>query len=289
MNKNFLKTVLLLTALTVLLVLLGKAIAGTSGMVVALVFAALMNFFSYWFSDKIALAMSGAREVSYDEAPQLYRLVEQVAQWARIPRPRVYIIESESPNAFATGRDPNHAAVAVTTGILRLLDERELAGVLAHELGHIRNRDTLIMSVVATIAGAITMIANMAQWALFFGGGRSDDEEGGMHPLAALLMILVAPIVATLIQLAISRAREFEADATGARICGDPLALASALEKLERGSALLPLDPNPATAHLYIVNPFGGGGWQSLFMTHPPIAERIARLRAMAMQPALSY
>ncbi|HWP28239.1 MAG TPA: zinc metalloprotease HtpX [Chloroflexota bacterium] len=289
MNTNFLKTVLLLTALTVLLVLLGKAIAGTSGMVVALVFAALMNFFSYWFSDKIALAMSGAREVSYDEAPQLYRLVEQVAQWARIPRPRVYIIESESPNAFATGRDPNHAAVAVTTGILRLLDERELAGVLAHELGHIRNRDTLIMTVVATIAGAITMIANMAQWALFFGGGRSDDEDSGMHPLAALLMIIVAPIVATLIQLAISRAREFEADATGARICGDPLALASALEKLERGAALLPLNPNPATAHLYIVNPFGGGGWQSLFMTHPPIAERIARLRAMAMRPALSY
>src|SRR5579884_899497 len=289
MNTNFLKTVLLLTALTVLLVLLGKAIAGTSGLVVALVFAALMNFFSYWFSDKIALAMSGAREVSYDEAPQLYRLVEQVAQWARLPRPRVYIIESESPNAFATGRDPNHAAVAVTTGILRLLDERELAGVLAHELGHIRNRDTLIMTVVATIAGAITMIANMAQWALFFGGGRSDDEDSGMHPLAALLMIIVAPIVATLIQLAISRAREFEADATGARICGDPLALASALEKLERGAALLPLNPNPATAHLYIVNPFGGGGWQSLFMTHPPIAERIARLRAMAMRPALSY
>lgn len=283
MGKNFLKTTLLLTALTVLLVLLGQGVAGTSGMMVALAFAALMNFFSYWFSDKIVLRMSGAREVAYEDAPDLYRVVGQVAQMARIPRPRVYLIESQSPNAFATGRDPSHAAVAVTTGILGILTERELAGVLAHELGHVRNRDTLIMTVVATVAGAITFIANLAQWTLFFGGfGRSSDDREGTNPFAALLMIIVAPIVAMLIQLAISRAREYEADATGAHISGDPLALASALEKLERQAAAHPLNPDPAMAHLFIVNPFSGGGLQSLFMTHPPIADRVERLRAMA-------
>jgi heat shock protein HtpX len=251
-------------------------------MVWALVLAAIMNFGSYWFSDKIALSMSGAHEVSPSEAPELYRIVDQVAQEASVPRPRVYIIESDSPNAFATGRDPEHAAVAVTTGIMRILSARELAGVLAHELGHVRNRDTLIMSVVATIAGAITLIANMAQWAFMWGGmGRRDDNEG-LNPLAGLLMIIVAPIVATLVQLAISRAREYEADATGAHISGDPLALAGALEKLAQGTAVRPLNPNPATAHLYIVNPFSGGAISSLFQTHPPIAERIARLRAMA-------
>jgi heat shock protein HtpX len=282
MSGNQLKTVFLLTLLTVLLVLGGRLIGGTQGMVIALVLAGVMNFFSYWFSDRIVLAMSGAHEVTPEEAPGLYRLVDEVASWAGVPRPRVYVIDSESPNAFATGRDPAHAAVAVTTGIMRILSERELAGVLAHELGHIRNRDTLVMTVVATIAGAITMLAEMAQWALIFGGhGRRDDEEG-FNPLAALVMIIVAPIAATLIQLAISRAREFEADATGARICHDPLALASALEKLEQVTAIRPLNANPATAHLYIVNPFGGGGWHTLFMTHPPIAERVARLRAMA-------
>jgi heat shock protein HtpX len=290
MGSHFFKTALLLTALTVLLVLVGKALAGTTGMVIALLFAVGLNFFSYWFSDKIALSMSGAREVSYEEAPQLYRIVDQVAQWARVPRPRVYIIESDSPNAFATGRDPEHAAVAVTTGIMRILSERELAGVLAHELGHVRNRDTLTMTIVATIAGAITMIANMAQWALIFGGfGRSSDDNEGVNPLAGLLMIIVAPIAAMLIQLAISRAREYEADTTGARINGDPLALASALEKLEAGTAVRPLNPNPATAHLYIVNPFAGGGIGSLFMTHPPIPDRVARLRAMAAGRGMGY
>jgi heat shock protein HtpX len=282
MGNSTLKTVILLTALTVLLVLIGNALGGQSGMVLALLFAGVMNFFSYWYSDKIVLAMSGAREVTETEAPGLYRIVDQVAQWAGVPRPRAYIMESDSPNAFATGRDPAHAAVAVTTGIMRILNEHELAAVLAHELGHVRNRDTLIMTVVATLAGAITMLANMAQWGLIFGMGRHDDDEG-MNPLAALVMIIVAPIAAALIQLAISRAREFEADATGARISHDPLALASALEKLEQVAAVRPLNPNPATAHLFIVNPFGGGNWQSLFMTHPPVPERVARLRAMAL------
>ncbi|HEY7067194.1 MAG TPA: zinc metalloprotease HtpX [Chloroflexota bacterium] len=282
MGNNFLKTIVLLTVLTVLLVLAGRLLFGTTGMVYALVLAAVMNLGSYWFSDKIVLATSGAHEVSPEEAPQLYRIVDQVAQMAGVPRPRVYIIDAESPNAFATGRDPSHAAVAVTTGIMRILSERELVCVLAHELGHVRNRDTLTMAVVATIAGAITMLANIAQWGLIFGGFGRDRDDEGMNPIAALVMIIVAPLAATLIQLAISRAREFEADATGARISHDPLALASALEKLEAGEAARPLNPAPATAHLYIVNPFGGGGWQGLFMTHPPIPERVARLRAMA-------
>jgi heat shock protein HtpX len=287
MGNSFLKTIVLLTALTVLLVLAGGAIGGRQGMVMALIFAAVMNLGSYWFSDKIVLATSGAREVSQAEAPDLYRIVDHVAQMAGVPRPRVYVMDTDSPNAFATGRDPAHAAVAVTAGIMRLLSDRELEGVLAHELGHVRNRDTLIMAVVATIAGAITMIAHVGQWALMFGGyGRGIDDEG-VNPFAALLMIIVAPIAATIIQLAISRAREFEADATGARISHDPLALASALEKLAAGEAARPLNPSPATAHLYIVNPFGGGGWQSWFMTHPPIPERVARLRAMAISPSV--
>jgi heat shock protein HtpX len=283
MGTNMLKTVVLLTALTVLLVLIGRALGGTQGMIFALLFAGVMNFFSYWFSDKIVLSMSGAHEVTEAQAPGLYRIVGQVVQWAKIPPPRVYIIESDSPNAFATGRDPQHAAVAVTTGIMRILNERELAGVIAHELGHVRNRDTLIMTIVATVAGAITALAQMGQWAMLFGGYGRDNDREGTNPLVALLMIIVAPIAASLIQLAISRAREFEADATGARISHDPLALASALEKLEQASAVRPLNPNPATAHLFIVNPFGGGNWQSLFMTHPPIAERVARLRQLAL------
>jgi len=282
MGNSMLKTIVLLTALTVLLVLAGGAIGGQQGMVIALIFAAVMNFGSYWFSDKIVLATSGAHEVSPLVAPDLYRIVDDVAQMAGVPRPRVYIMDTDSPNAFATGRDPSHAAVAVTTGIMRLLTARELTGVLAHELGHVRNRDTLIMAIVATVAGAITMIAHLGQWALIFGGGRDRDGEG-VNPLAALLTIIVAPIAATIIQLAISRAREYEADATGARISHDPLALASALEKLAAGEAARPLNPPPAMAHLYIVNPFAGGSWQSWFQTHPPIPERVARLRAMAM------
>jgi heat shock protein HtpX len=291
-NGNTLKTAALLTALTVLLVVVGGALGGRSGMVMALVFALLMNGFSYWFSDKVALAMSGAQEVTPEQAPQLYQIVQRVAQQANVPLPRVYIINSDSPNAFATGRDPQHAAVAVTTGIMGILSERELAGVLAHELGHVRNRDTLTLAVVATIAGAITMLAHVAQWGMIFGGfGGGRDDREGVNPLVALLAIIVAPIAAMLIQLAISRAREYEADSPGAHISGDPLALASALEKLERGTAMRPMNASApgteATAHLYIVNPFTAQGIGSLFQTHPPIPERVARLRAMAAQQGL--
>jgi heat shock protein HtpX len=288
-SGNMFKTVFLLTALTVLMLLVGRLIAGTGGMMFAFILALGMNFFSYWFSDKIALAMAGAKEVSEAEAPELHSVVNSLAMYARLPKPRVYLIDSDSPNAFATGRDPSHAAVAVTSGILRILDRTELEAVLSHELGHIRNRDTLIMTVTATIAGAITLIAHMAQWALIFGGmgGRDDDRGGGIADLAVgLLMIILAPIAATIIQLAISRAREFEADATGARISGHPLALASALEKLEATVQVRPMQVSEAAAHLFIVNPLGGGGFVNLFRTHPTTADRVARLRAMAYQVA---
>ncbi len=285
---NTIKTVFLLTLLTVLFILVGQAIGGQGGMMMAFLLAMVMNFASYWFSDKIALQMAGAREVSEGEAPDLHQLVSELSTYARLPKPRVYVIENDSPNAFATGRDPQHAAVAVTTGIMRILRRDELAGVLAHELGHVKNRDTLIATVVAAIAGAITMLAHMAQWAMMFGGfGRRDDEEGeGMGGLVgALLMIVLAPIAATIIQLAISRAREYDADAAGARIMGDPNALANALEKLEAGVQNRPmLTANQATAPLFIVNPFAGG-LSGLFSTHPPIAERVTRLRRMALQP----
>lgn len=276
---GFFKTAVLLTALTVLLVFLGRVFAGTTGMVVMLIVALLMNGLSYWFSDKIALSMSGAHEVSPAQAPDLYRIVGDVAQRAGLPMPRVYMIDSDSPNAFATGRDPKHAAVAVTSGILGLLSERELRGVLAHELGHVRNRDTLIMTVVAVLAGAITAIA---QWAPWLGMGNRDDE--GPNPIIAIVMMILAPIAAMLIQMAISRTREFEADASGARIAGDPLALASALERLQQGVQVRPMETNPAAAHLFIVNPLSGQALANLFSTHPPIPERVARLRAMAMQ-----
>lgn len=285
---NTLKTVFLLTALTVLLVIVGRAIGGTGGMILAFGLAVVMNFGAYWFSDRLALSMSGAREVSYEDAPELHRIVERLALQARLPKPRVYVMDSVAPNAFATGRDPSHAAVAVTTGITRILSRDELAGVIAHELAHVRNRDTLISAVVATIAGAITMIANMAQWALIFGGlGRGEDEDGeGLAGLASgLLMIFLAPIAATIIQLAISRAREFDADATGARILGDPLPLARALEKLEAANRAIPMPVNPSTAHQFTVQPLTGSAMMALFSTHPPIAERVARLHQMAMRP----
>ena len=284
-SANMFKTVMLLTALTVLLLFIGNALAGTSGMVIALMLALAMNFVSYWFSDKFALSMAGAKEVSPDEAPDLHRVVQELAAAARIPKPRVYMIASDSPNAFATGRDPSHAAVAVTSGILNTLGYDELRGVISHELGHVRNRDTLTMTVTATIAGAITFIAQMAQWTLLFGGfgGRDDDRDTGMGGIVVgLLMVILAPIAATVIQLAISRAREFEADATGARISGQPLALATALEKLETAVQVQPMRVPDAAAHLFIVNPLGGGGWGNLFRTHPSTEERIARLRAMA-------
>jgi heat shock protein HtpX len=241
-----------------------------------------MNLSAYWFSGDIALRMAGAREVSYQEAPELHQLVDQLATYARLPKPRVAIIDSPSPNAFATGRDANHAVVAVTTGILGILSRDELAGVLAHELGHVRNHDILISSVAATVAGAITMLANAAQWALIFGGfgGRSDRDR---NPFADLLLILIAPIAATLIQLAISRSREYAADESGARLIGQPESLARALEKLELATSVRPLPVNPSMAHLFIVNPLKGVNMAGLFSTHPPIQERIRRLRAMQL------
>jgi heat shock protein HtpX len=284
--RNTLTTTALLGALTGLLVLAGGALGGRGGMVIALVFAALMNFGMYWFSDKLALKMSGAREVSEGEQPALHAMVERLSQRAGIPKPRVYLIDSEQPNAFATGRSPSKGAVAVTTGISRLLTSDELAGVVAHELAHIKHRDTLISAVAATAAGAITMLADMAMWALMFGGLGGDDEEGGVGGLVGgVLMLFVAPIAATIIQLAISRTREYRADAGGATILGDPLPLASALEKLEWAAGRTPSPTRtPAVAHLYIVNPLrGGSGLLNLFRTHPASEERIRRLRALSL------
>jgi heat shock protein HtpX len=284
---NTLKAAVLLATLTGLLVVTGSALGGQAGMLIAFGLAIVMNMGAWWFSDKIALRMNGAREVSFDEAPELHQMVEMLAARANLPKPAVYLIDSEAPNAFATGRSPSKGAVAVTTGIMRLLNRSELAGVIAHELAHIKHRDTLIASIVATLAGAITMLAEMAQWALIFGGlGGSDEEEeaGGLGDLmGSLVLIIVAPIAALLIQLAISRAREFGADAGGARILGDSLPLANALEKLERGADRHPLEVNPAASPLYIVNPLRGGGLVGLFRTHPATAERVARLRAMKM------
>jgi heat shock protein HtpX len=284
---NLMKTGVLLAALTVLLVLIGGALGGQGGMVMAFVLAMVMNFGSYWFSDRIVLAMYRAQPVDEASAPSLYRIVRNLVTRAGLPMPRVYIIPEEAPNAFATGRNPQHAAIAVTEGILRIMSEDEIEGVLAHELSHVQNRDTLIMAIAATLAGAITYMAHMAQFAMIFGGGRRDSEEhesGGGGLIGGLLMIVLAPIAATLIQLAVSRSREFHADATGARIAGQPWGLAKALQKLEEASKVVaPMHATPATAHLFIVNPLtGGGGWATLFMTHPPIVERVARLRAMA-------
>jgi len=276
---NMFKTALLLAVLTAMLVLIGGAVGGRQGMLVAFVFALFMNFFSYWFSDRIVLAMYGARPIEEAQAPGLYAIVRRLAMRARIPMPRVYMIENDSPNAFATGRNPEHAAVAVTDGIMRILDDEELEGVLAHELAHVANRDVLISTVAATLAGAITYLAHMAQWAAMF-GGRNDDEEGS-NPVAAILMAIVAPIAAMLVQLAVSRAREFQADASGAKYAGRTWGLAKALEKLDMAAHQVPLPANPATAHLFIVNPLSGRSLMRLFSTHPPIEERIARLRAM--------
>jgi len=283
---NTLKTTALLATLTVLLVLAGRWFGGTQGMLIAFLLALLMNGGAYWFSDRLALSLAGAREVDRYEAPRLHQMVAQLAQRANLPMPRVYLIDSAAPNAFATGRNPQHGAVAVTTGLLRLLNEDEVAAVIAHELGHIKNRDTLISTIAATFAGAVAILADMAQWALLLGGfGRHDDEgedSGVAGVVGGLLLILVAPIAATLIQLAISRTREFEADAAGAAISGSPLALASALRKIETWKQQLPLVANPAMANLYIINPLDGGGIVRLFSTHPPTEERIARLERMA-------
>lgn len=284
MQANTIKTTLLLGGLTGLLVLIGSALGGTGGMIFAFGFAILMNMGAWWFSDSIALRFSGAKEVSREEAPDLHRIVENLAQRAGLPKPRVCLIESDAPNAFATGRSPEKGAVAVTTGIMNLLTRDELEGVIAHELAHIKHRDTLISSVAATIGGAITMLADMAMWAAMFGGfGGSDDEEEGGSLVGGLFMMIVAPIAALLIQMAISRSREYSADEGGARIAGNPTGLAKALEKLEawqHSGTAQPMQVNPATAHLYIVNPLAGG-LLSLFRTHPPTEQRVARLRAL--------
>ncbi|HYG11435.1 MAG TPA: zinc metalloprotease HtpX [Pyrinomonadaceae bacterium] len=283
-NWSMIKTTLLLGALTGLLVVAGGLIGGSYGAVLGFVIALAMNFGSYWFSDRIALKMAGAREVSYRDAPELHDMVARLAQAAGLPKPRVAIVESDAPNAFATGRNPQHGLVAVTTGILRLLDRRELAAVISHELGHIRNRDVLVSTVAATFAGAITMIAQVGQFAVLFGGAGDDDDEGGGNILGALLMIFLAPLAATIIQLAISRSREFGADRTGAETGGDPAALASALEKLEAYAKRIPLPVNPAVSHLFIVKPLTGFSVQGLFSTHPSTAERVARLRMLVRQ-----
>lgn len=276
-----LRTTFLLGALTGLILLIGDYLGGSGGLMIAFVFAVVMNFGSYWFSDKIVLRMYGAHEVGEAEAPQLHRIVRALTTRARLPMPKLYVIPDEGANAFATGRNPQHAAVAVTEGILRLMSERELTGVLAHELAHVQNRDILISSIAATLAGVIMMIANMAQWAAIFGGfSRSDDEEGG-GMLGMLVMAIVAPLAATVIQMAISRTREYAADRTGAQMSGDPLGLASALEKLGRASERMPVDASPQTAHFFIVNPLSGQSVAKLFSTHPPLEERIARLRGL--------
>jgi len=283
--KNMLKTTVLLAALTGLLILIGDYFGGTGGMIIAFVFAVIINFGSYWYSDKIVLKIYGAKEVTPAESPNLHRIVDALAMKAGLPKPKVYIVESGMPNAFATGRDPKHAAVAVTTGILNLLSSEEIEGVLAHELAHVMNRDTLISAVAATIAGVITMLATMAQWAAIFGGiGGRDDDNGGI--IGFIAMIILAPIAATLIQLAISRSREYVADAEGARICKKPWALADALQKLEDGNSnfkpsISDVQPRENTAHMFIVNPLKGGTIQSLFSTHPATEERIKRLKAM--------
>lgn len=276
---NTLKTTFLLTALTLLLLFFGKALGGNAGMTTALIMAGIMNLGSYWFSDRIVLAMYRAKEVTDAEAPRLYGITRQLAMKANLPMPKVYIIPGMSPNAFATGRNPQHAAVAATEGILKMLNDEELEGVMAHELAHVGNRDILISSIVATIAGAISMLANMAQFAAMFGGR---DRERGGNPMVMIAMAIIAPIAAMLVQMAISRSREYQADDYGAMICGKPLALASALKKLHMGVAAIPMEANAATAHMFIVSPLTGGGLMSLFSTHPPMEERVKKLEELS-------
>jgi heat shock protein HtpX len=270
-----------MVTLTLILVAVGGIVGGRSGMTFALIIAFAMNFFSYWFSDKIVLRMYGARQVSESQAPELHGIVRRLAAKAGLPMPKVYVMDQDQPNAFATGRNPGHGAVAVTTGIMRILTREELEGVIGHELSHIKHRDILVGTVAATIAGAISYLAQMAQWALIFGGGRDDDDR---NPFAAIVMMIVGPIAALLVQMAISRSREYGADRGGASLTGNPLYLASALKKLTMASQRIPMHANPATSHLFIVNPLSGGGLLKLFSTHPPLDERIARLESMAHQ-----
>ena len=284
--KNMFKTTILLATLTGLLVLIGQYFGGTGGMIIAFMFAVIMNFGSYWYSDKIVLKMYRAREVSPAESPNLHKIVDGLVMKSGLPKPKVYIVDSGMPNAFATGRDPKHAAVAATTGILNLLSYEELEGVFAHELAHVKHRDTLISAVAATLAGVITMLASMARWAAIFGGFGGRDDDGGNNIIGFIVMAVLAPLAATLIQLAISRSREFAADAEGAKMCKKPWALADALEKLEYGNSrfqpsIRDVQAKETTAHMFIVNPLKGNGLQSLFRTHPVTEERVRRLRAM--------
>jgi heat shock protein HtpX len=278
--SNILKTTLLLGLMTGLLLWVGDTVGGRDGLVVALLFATVMNFGSYWFSDKLVLRMYGAQALAEADAPDLFRMVRELTTRAGIPLPKLYVISSDAPNAFATGRNPAHAAVAVTTGIVRTLSPAELRGVIAHELGHVANRDTLISTVAATLAGVVMMVARMAYWGALLGGGRRDNDDSG-GPLGALAMMLLAPVAAMLIQMAISRSREFGADAFSARVTHDPLSLATALEKIAVGVKRVPMPASPATAHLFIMNPLSARRLAGLFSTHPPTEERIRRLRSM--------
>ena len=280
---SMIKTGMLMAALTAVFMVAGQALGGRGGMMLALMMAVGMNFFAYWFSDKMVLKMSGAQEATQAEAPELHQMVAKLAQRADLPMPKVYIIHKDTPNAFATGRNPDHAAVAVTTGLTNILKKDELEGVLAHELAHIKNRDILISSIAATMAGAISTMASMAQWSMIFGGGRSSDNNGGGGIIGNIAMMILAPLGASLIQMAISRSREYQADATGTAICGRPQSLASALQQLEISNRQRPMNVNPATAQMYIVNPLSGGQLANLFSTHPPMQERIKRLGALTL------
>jgi len=279
MSTNYFKTALLLGLMTGLILVVGRALGGEQGMLLALVFAGVMNFVSYWFSDKIVLKMYRGREVSPAEAPRFHAIVDRLIARADLPKPKLYILPGDSPNAFATGRNPAHAAVAATEGVMKLMSDEEFEGVIAHELAHVKNRDILISSIAATIAGAITFLATMARWGAMFGGyGGNDRERGGGNIISLLLTAILAPIAAMLVQMAISRSREFAADATGAQIAGQPYGLAKALEKLDAYSKRLPMEASQATAHMFIVAPFTGSAFTNLFSTHPPIAERVRRL-----------
>jgi len=283
-NINTLKTTFFLAILAVLFVSVGQMLGGRNGATMALMMAGLMNIVAYWFSDKIVLAMYRAKEVTEGEAPELHSIVRGLVMRAHLPMPKVYMMDNPTPNAFATGRNPGHAAVAVTTGIMGLLSREELTGVIGHELSHIKNRDILISTIAATIAGAISYLAHIAQWGLMFGGRRNEEDRNPLGSILTIVMMILAPIAAMLIQMAISRSREYKADEGGASICGNPLALADALKKLQAGVRRIPMEANPSTAHMFIISPLTGGGLLSLFSTHPPIEERIARLEALAIR-----
>jgi heat shock protein HtpX len=278
---NQIRTTILLAVMTALIIWVGQLLGGRQGMIIALIFAAGMNFFSYWYSDKLVLRMYRASEVTPGQAPEFYETVQRLTQRAGLPMPKLYVIPQQTPNAFATGRNPEHAVVAVTEGLLKLMNHEEVTGVLAHELAHVKNRDILIGSIAATMAGAIMILATMARWSAIFGGGRSHDDEGGGGVVGLIAMSIIAPMAAMIIQMAISRSREYLADATGASFAGNPEGLAGALEKLGAYSKKLPMDANPSTAHMFIVNPLSGRSLMGLFSTHPPLEERIARLRGM--------